>query len=149
MAKPTEDADDGLPRLDRPILRGPVAAGSLPLDATRGARYAASPPAAEPVPHGRTQHGQQHAELLSPTVRWLARMPTRVRPVKLITDYPRIVNLLWALRRQPPRFREYMDELLFYETTRTHRVGFEADVLTELFVLRQFYDQQSPEERDR
>lgn len=150
MSNPGEDADDGLPQF-HPPERPPGVPAELPTEATRGARYAPAPADVRKAPDvGRGGGGGQvDAELLAPTVKWLARMPANVRPALLMGRYPRVVNLLWALRRQPERFREYMDELLFYETTAGQRAGFPADAVRELFVLRQYYDRLTPDERGR
>ncbi len=90
----------------------------------------------------------EHAGLLPPTERWLSRLPAAARPVKLPVHYPRVANLLCALWRRPTEFGEYMDELLFYETTLGQRAGFPSDVVKELFVLRLYYDRLPPAIRD-
>ena len=149
MNNPGKDAEDNLPKF-HPPERPPGAPAELPAEATRGARYASAATDGRKTPDvHRGGNGHVEAELLAPTLRWLARMPTHVRPALLMNQYPRVVNLLWALRRQPERFGEYMDELLFYEAARGKRAGFPADAVRELLVLRQYYDELTPNERDR
>ena len=117
--------------------------------------YASEPTPPAPTAPGTAKDGgagspgkPEHAGLLPPTERWLGRLPAATRPVMLPLHYPRVANLLCALWRRPIEFGEYMDELLFYETTLGQRAGFPSDVVKELFVLRLYYDRLPPSIRD-
>lgn len=133
--------DDGaLPELHDPMRPDPLFAAE-PVAAGRRKTYADPAENAE----GRARH----ADVLPPAARWLAALPAGVRPALTAEHFPRVINLLWSLWRQPPRCREYFDELLFPAVARMQRAGFPAAVLRELSALRQYYEALPPSERER
>jgi hypothetical protein len=145
-----DDTTTGI-HIDRPAPRFVLPPGSGTTRRPYASVPTPPPPAALPdsKERGAAATGKpEHAGLLPPTERWLGRLPVAARPVKLTIHYPRVANLLCALWRRPTEFGEYMDELLFYETTLGQRAGFPSDVVKELFVLRLYYDRLPPAIRD-
>lgn len=74
--------------------------------------------------------------LLDGTARWITTLPTNVQPHVLVTQFPRVANLLCANWRDPPSFKNYIDELLI--DGRRIRQGFPPEVVGELLALRTY-----------
>jgi hypothetical protein len=68
---------------------------------------------------------------------FLASLDETVRPAQLAVRYPRIVNKMAQLWRQPRQMDRYLDELLM--DTRGKRQGFPLQVLGELVALKEHY----------
>jgi len=75
--------------------------------------------------------------MLSKSFDWYERLPKAVRPLALITKYPRIANLLAHEWSTPAACRAYFDDLLV--DRRGNRQGFPADVDRDLRRLRDHY----------
>jgi hypothetical protein len=80
--------------------------------------------------------------LLKPTIAWAAMLPPKAKPAALLTNFPRIANLLAVLWQDPNSLRAYLEDLLVDK--RGNRQGFPLDVLRELLELRAFYDNLHP-----
>jgi hypothetical protein len=80
---------------------------------------------------------QPYNEPLPSTMRWMAMLPSEVRPLALLKQYPRIANLLARTWNDPAQCQEYFDDLL--RDRRGHRAGFPLDVLEDLLALRDYY----------
>jgi hypothetical protein len=93
-----------------------------PSDATY-ARYRKANPVNEPLPV---------------TFRWMARLPSDVRPHLLLREFPRIANALALEWRDPELFRTRLYDLLVDK--RGNRRGFPVGVQAELLALRAFFD---------
>ena len=65
--------------------------------------------------------------------RWFQRLPPEARPNRLCAAFPRIVNRLAFLWRDPGLTEHYLEELLV--PRRSGRQGFPADVSAELAAL--------------
>ncbi len=87
------------------------------------------------------QHLRKAAPIDRPLLRttmWFARLPEDVRPHALLRRYARIVNVIAAAWGDAKCFRVYMESL--FTDTRGNRRGFPPDVLSELVMLRRYYD---------
>jgi len=116
------------------------------LDFEQVDRRRAPRPAKEPAPVAPAQQEEdwslhrrsQPAEhLLAMGERWLDTLPIEITPAALVTQFPRIVNLLalqWGDRRRCPA---YFDELL--TDRRGGRRGFPPQVQQELVALREYW----------
>ena len=82
------------------------------------------------------------ADVVTPLTRkWLGGLPQDVRPINLIGQYPRIVNLIAAAWDNPTAFGVLATDLLY--DFRGNRAGFSAAVVRELRALRGHYYFQS------
>jgi hypothetical protein len=70
---------------------------------------------------------------------WLAKLPTKVRPIELGRAYPRIANRLAAIWIDPALTAKYFGDLL--ENKRGNRRGFPPSIEKELRALRYFHNQ--------
>jgi hypothetical protein len=68
---------------------------------------------------------------------WLDTLPKGIRPLALVTQYPRIANILALEWREPTACRSYFDSLLVDH--RGNRQGFPGDVDGDLRRLRHYY----------
>ena len=68
---------------------------------------------------------------------WLASIEEPIRPKELAAAYPRIVNRMATLWGSPRRMNRYFEQLL--TSTREFRVGFSLGIVTELTVLKDYY----------
>ena len=75
--------------------------------------------------------------MLPMSFQWLRSLPKDVRPMALVTQYPRIANLLALQWSKPVACRAYFDELLVDH--RGNRKGFPPDVRRNLQTLRDYY----------
>ncbi len=75
--------------------------------------------------------------MLPPSLKWFAGLPLDLRPMALVTKYPRIANLLALQWTKPSACRGYFEDLL--TDRRGGRQGFPADVLRDLVALRHHY----------
>lgn len=75
--------------------------------------------------------------MLPASLQWLNALPKVVRPWALITQYPRIANLLAIAWGNPTACRAYFDDLLV--DRRGKRKGFPPDVLRDLQRLRDYF----------
>ena len=75
--------------------------------------------------------------LLPMSFAWLRSLPKDVRPMALVTQFPRIANLLALQWSKPPDCCAYFDDLLVDH--RGSRKGFPADVNRDLQTLRDYY----------
>ena len=76
------------------------------------------------------------------TFRWIAGLPSELRPIALLKQFPRIANMLAQAWHDPAAFREYMFDLLIDK--RGARQGFPKDVRAELLALRTYFDHIHP-----
>lgn len=95
---------------------------------------------------GRDKNGlrrrQPYNEPLPCTMRWAATLPSELRPLALLRQYPRIANLLARDWNDPAECQRYFDDLL--NDRRGGRIGFRVEVLEELLTLRDFYQGRYP-----
>ena len=90
-----------------------------------------------------TRRAKQPATgLLRPTADWAAGLPREAVPHALLSNFPRICNLLAVLWQNPGSLRQCLDDLLVDK--RGNRQGFPIDVLRELVALRAYYDELHP-----
>jgi hypothetical protein len=75
--------------------------------------------------------------LSAESVAFLSALSEPVRPYRLAVRFPRIVNDLTKLWRQPIQLDRYLDQLLV--DTRGNRQGFPLKILTELITLKEHY----------
>jgi len=75
--------------------------------------------------------------MLPASLKWFASLPFDVRPMALVTKYPRIANLLALQWTKPSACRAYFEDLL--SDGRGARQGFPADVQHDLVALRHYY----------
>jgi hypothetical protein len=90
----------------------------------------------------RKRKGTPTNELLKPTFKWAATLPSVVQPLTLMRRFPRIANQLAAVWSDTPSLRLYLDSLLV--DARGHRKGFPPDVLRELLSLRLYHESLHP-----
>ena len=76
-------------------------------------------------------------EPLPATMKWIARLPTGVRPYALLREFPRVANALAVASRHDDALGECLYELLV--DRRSHRNGFPAHVTHELLALRSYF----------
>ena len=93
-----------------------------------------------PMRTTRREEDYKHLRKLAPanavlpaTLRWVASLPSEIRPVALLRQYPRIANLIAATWADSRALDTYMRSLMTDE--RGNRQGFPADVLRELGTL--------------
>lgn len=94
-------------------------------------RATEGPPAAQ-------RRGEPANEPLAATFQWAAKLPSDVRPMSLLRQFPRIANFMAAAWSDPGALRPYLDEL--FVDRRGNRKGFPPDVMGELFALRTYYE---------
>ena len=84
----------------------------------------------------RQRAPQRHRdeELSDDAVEWLAHLPEDFRPGALAARFPRIVNRLAQLWRDPGLVEHYLNELM--QPQRAGRQGFAADAVAELLALQ-------------
>jgi hypothetical protein len=75
--------------------------------------------------------------MLPSSLKWFAALPFDVRPMALVTRYPRIANVLALHWSRPAACRAYFDDLLVDH--RGTRQGFPADVQRDLVALHDYY----------
>ena len=75
--------------------------------------------------------------VLPVTERWFCGLPPSVRPICLIEQYPRIVNIVAVEWKNPTAFRALIADLLIDH--RGGRKGFPEAILRELRALHNFY----------
>ncbi len=73
-------------------------------------------------------------QALPTTIKWVAGLPAKVRPLSLLREFPRIANDLARAWPDAPSFAASMDSLL--HDRRGGRRGFSGDVQSELRMLR-------------
>lgn len=76
-------------------------------------------------------------DLLRPTVRWMLRLPAKVRPFHLCHRYARIGNQLAACWTEPDATLALLFDLL--HDRRGGRRGLPADITAELIALHAYY----------
>jgi hypothetical protein len=115
-------------------------------DDPRRRRAPAKPEIALPVAARNDAHHQRKAtpanEPLTATFKWMASLPRAIRPLALLQQFPRIVNVMAQTWSDPPAFRDYMFELLV--DRRGSRQGFQQSVRCELLALRAYFDEMYP-----
>ena len=111
---------------------------------TRSVRSGGAPtPVRKPVIHDSAQDwvplrkAKPVNYMLPASMQWLNALPKVVRPWALITEYPRIANLLVIAWGNPTACRAYFDNLLV--DRRGNRKGFPPDVLRDLQRLRDYF----------
>ena len=94
--------------------------------------------------HGVAQLDLSHLRRATPlnqalptTIRWIASLPAKARPLSLLREYPRIANALARAWLDAPSFAAYTDSLL--RDRRGGRRGFPANVQSELQMLRDHF----------
>jgi len=75
-------------------------------------------------------------EPLPATMKWIARLPTSVRPYALLRQFPRVANALAIASRDNDALSECLYDLLV--DRRGQRRGFPAEVTGELLALRRY-----------
>ena len=84
------------------------------------------------------RRSQQPANSLNTETReWLATLPAAVRPQTLATGFARVANALRLTWSRPEACLDYFDDLLI--DRRGDRLGFPADVVIEIAVLKDYY----------
>ena len=81
---------------------------------------------------------QPNNELTSATREWLQTLPATVRPESLAIHYGRVLNALWSCWETPETCLDYFEDLLI--DRRGDRLGFPADVVIEIAVLKDYYE---------
>ena len=76
-------------------------------------------------------------EPLPATMKWIARLPTSVRPYALLRQFPRLANVLAMASRDNEALSECLYDLLIDH--RGGRRGFPAQVESELLALRKYF----------
>ena len=92
-------------------------------------------------PQGDSQYLRRAQPLntaLPTTVRWVGQLPRLVRPLSLLREFPRIVNVLARLWPDAASFAAYLDSLLHDQ--RGGRRGFPPEVQHDLLMLRDFFE---------
>jgi len=126
--------------------RGPYGAPAVdPLEPNEGAKSPQESPPTTPldVPEARLRRQAPNDNPLSPTFKWIAKLPSGVQPLNLLRRYPRIANSLAGAWNDPQSFRAHVDDLLI--DRRRGRQGFTAEILGELLALRAYYESLHPE----
>jgi len=85
----------------------------------------------------RRQNTTTVNRLLSSTIDWLVALPPNVRPLALVTKYPRLANRIAQEWREPSACRKDFDDLVYDK--RGTRQGFPPDVYVDLLGLRDYY----------
>ena len=85
----------------------------------------------------RHQPEKDDVELSAAGLTWLASIEQPARPIKLAAAFPRIVNRMAKLWKQPREMDRYFEELL--ADTRGNRQGFPLKILMELSTLNDYY----------
>jgi hypothetical protein len=75
--------------------------------------------------------------MLPQSATWARELPDNVRPVNLIEQFPRIVNLIVLEWNRPATLCKHFEDLL--HDKRGGRKGFPAAVRSELAALREYY----------
>ena len=78
--------------------------------------------------------------MLPTSIGWLKTLPRYVRPMALVTQYPRIANSIALEWNRPAACRAYFVDLLV--DRRGNRQGFPGDVHGDLTTLRDYYCRQ-------
>ena len=81
-------------------------------------------------PPAHLRRAQPVTVLLPRTANWLSEIPEKFRPTALVTQFPRIANLICACWSDPSARGEYLDDLL--AGNRPNRKGFPPPVLREV-----------------
>ena len=81
--------------------------------------------------------------ILPSTLLWAGDLPKSVRPLVLMSRFPRIANLLAANWKDPTAFYKYMGNLLI--DRRGGRQGFSSEIKEELVRLRTAYSLRTSE----
>lgn len=76
-------------------------------------------------------------EPLPATMKWIARLPTSVRPYALLRQFPRVANALAMASRDEDALSECLYDLLV--DRRGRRKGFPGEVTSELLALRRYF----------
>ena len=76
---------------------------------------------------------------------WFAALPHPVRPTRLLSQYPRVVNRVAEAWDNPAVFGELSTDLLY--DFRGNRAGFPAEIVCELQALREYYYQRPSQRR--
>lgn len=94
---------------------------------------------AMPVDYSKRRHQPERddLELSAAGLTWLASIEQSARPIKLAAAFPRIVNRMAKLWKQPREMERYFEELL--ADTRGNRKGFPLNILMELSTLKDHY----------
>jgi hypothetical protein len=112
--------------------------------------YPMKPSAAMPMDYSKRRHQPEKddLELSAAGLTWLASIEQPARPIKLAAAFPRIVNRMAKLWKQPREMDRYFDELL--ADTRGNRKGFPLNILMELSTLKDHYKDKvfPPAQRD-
>lgn len=125
------------------MARAPTAASSLSAAAVRPVPGEASTVAVERAEPGTARRtaaatrallGIEETELSADARVWLACLDESLRPRELERQYPRIVNRLAQLWREPARCTAYLDALVFPD--RVGRQGFPPVVAQDIARLR-------------
>ena len=99
----------------------------------------ATKPASVQLDESASRRSTQSEEpLQSETVRWLAGLPSEVRPRRLPIEYARIANELGRLWGTPKNCISCLNELLI--VGRGTRAGFATDIALELAHLKNYYE---------
>src|SRR5258708_13967009 len=106
--------------------------------------------AAMPMDYRKRRHQPEKddLELSAAGLTWLASIEQPARPIKLAAAFPRIVNRMAKLWKQPREMDRYFEELL--ADTRGNRKGFALNILMELSPLKDYYKEKEfpPAQRD-
>ena len=73
---------------------------------------------------------------LPATMKWIARLPTSVRPYALLRQFPRVANALALASRDDDSLSDCLYDLLV--DRRGRRRGFPGEVTSELLALRRY-----------
>lgn len=98
----------------------------------------ATQPASAPSDESPSRSTQPEEVLRNETVRWLAQLPSEVRPRRVPTEYVRIANELCRVWATPQNCLCVLNELLIDQ--RGNRAGFTSDIMIELARLKNYYE---------
>jgi len=87
---------------------------------------------------GQRRTQQPSNELSLATLEWLQGLPAEVRPEALPNQYGRVANALRLCWGRPEACLDYFEDLLI--DRRGDRLGFPADVVMEIAVLKDYYE---------
>src|SRR5258708_39146456 len=106
--------------------------------------------AAMPMDYSKRRHQPEKddLELSAAGLTWLASIEQPARPIKLAAAFPRIVNRMAKLWKQPREMDRYFEERL--ADTPGNRKGFAPNILMELTTLKDYYKEKEfpPAQRD-
>jgi hypothetical protein len=94
----------------------------------------------------RDDRGQRRRQPLDDalpvTIRWVEKLPSEVRPLAMLKQFPRIANVIARAWTDAAEIQAVLDDLLV--DRRGGRQGFPLEVTEELLVLRDYFQGRYP-----